>query len=55
MLNPSGIVPRHLILHLQNQDGESQHAGIAQPLFGQALREGMHRSIRWCIDNGQEI
>ncbi len=37
MLNPSGVVPRHLILHLQNKDGESQHADIAQSLFGQAL------------------
>jgi hypothetical protein len=38
MLDPSGIVPRHPILHLQNKDGESQNADIAQLLFGQALR-----------------
>ena len=38
MLDPSGIVPRHPILHLPNKDGESQNADIAQLLFGQALR-----------------
>ena len=34
-----GRSPRHPILHLQNKDGESQNADIAQLLFGQALRQ----------------
>lgn len=38
MLDPSGIVPRHPILHPPNKDGESQHADIAQLLLGQGPR-----------------
>jgi hypothetical protein len=48
MLNPNGIVPRHLILHLLNKDGESQHADIAQLLSGQAFTgslDGREREI----------
>ncbi len=37
MLDLSGIVPRHPILHLLDKDGESQNADIARLPFGQAL------------------
>jgi hypothetical protein len=38
MLLASGIVPRHLILHLLGKDGESQPDDIAQQLLNPALR-----------------
>jgi hypothetical protein len=39
MLLASGIVPRHLILHLLGKDGESQPDDIAQQLLNPALTQ----------------
>jgi DNA modification methylase len=54
MLLASGIVPRHLILHLLGKDGESQPDDIAQQLLNPALRNriiwrynfGLHATTR---------
>jgi hypothetical protein len=41
MLNTSGIVPGHSILHLLDKDGESQPTDIAQQLLNRALMQGI--------------